>query len=154
MENKELGVAPDSPGAMLRAAREAQGLSQREVAERLFWLPSYIGIIENNDYAALRSPLLARGYIRAYGRMLEIDTQPLLDAFDSAAEEVSESTEARRKPVAALPAQKVGLAIGLCLAILLVLVFVLWWGRSDADVPAEPAPATLNQQHNSAAGEL
>jgi len=49
-----------TPGTLLRTAREAQKLSQREVADRLHLMPGYPAIIERDDYQALRHPAFAR----------------------------------------------------------------------------------------------
>ena len=59
-----------TPGTLLKTAREAQQLSEREVADRLNWMPGYTAIIERDDFQALRRPAFARGYVKAYGTML------------------------------------------------------------------------------------
>ena len=56
-----------TPGSLLKAAREKEGMSQREAADRLNLMPDYVGIIERDDYQALRSPPFARGYVKAMG---------------------------------------------------------------------------------------
>ena len=60
---------------LLRAAREAQGMTEREAADRLNLMPDYVGILERDDYQALRSPPFARGYVKAYGRLLGLMKQ-------------------------------------------------------------------------------
>ena len=59
----------NTPGLLLKAARERQGYSEREAADRLNLMPDYVGIIERDEYQALRSPSFARGYVRAYCRL-------------------------------------------------------------------------------------
>lgn len=154
MENKEQAETQDSPGSLLRSAREEKGLSEREAADRMNWVPSYVGIIENNDYAALRSPALARGYIKAYGRLLGLGEAQLMSAFDSASADVASAASIRRAPLAALPAQKAGLAIVLCLATLILLVFALWWWRAGVADQSQAESSAISQQPNTTAGDL
>ena len=70
-----------TPGTLLKTAREAQELSEREVADRLHLMPGYPAIIERDDYQALRHPAFARGYVKAYGKLVGVDEKRLLDAF-------------------------------------------------------------------------
>jgi len=72
-----------SPGALLKAAREDLDISPREAADRLNWMPGYVAIVENDDYAALRRPSFSRGYVKAFGRLVELDEGKLMDAFDA-----------------------------------------------------------------------
>ena len=72
-----------TPGTMLRVAREAQGMSAREAADRLNLMPDYVSILERDDYQALRSPPFARGYVKAYGRLLGIAEEELLPLFQN-----------------------------------------------------------------------
>ena len=71
-----------TPGTLLQAAREALELSQREVADRLHLMPGYPAIIERDDYKALLHPAFARGYVKAYGKLVGVDETRLLAAFD------------------------------------------------------------------------
>jgi len=123
-----------TPGALLKAAREAQQIPEREAADRLNLMPDYVGIIERDDYDALRSPAFARGYVKAYGKMLGIDEQQLLAAFD----QLRGSEQARRhKRVQTRPLQlqSTGLGVVIGLAVLLLLVVALWWWQGGGSVP-------------------
>ena len=42
----------------------------------------YVPMIERDDYQGLRSPAFARGYVRAYGKLLELDEEELIAAFE------------------------------------------------------------------------
>ena len=65
-------VAPDvqssTPGAKLRAAREAQGLSMQDVATRTRIAQRQLEAIERDDYSALPGIPYAVGFARAYAR--------------------------------------------------------------------------------------
>ncbi|KEQ53157.1 helix-turn-helix domain-containing protein [Sphingobium chlorophenolicum] len=64
---------PDTPGARLRAAREAQGLSIQDVATRTRIAQRQLEAIERDDYAALPGIPYAVGFARAYARAIDVD---------------------------------------------------------------------------------
>lgn len=62
----------------LTAAREAAGLSIADVAHRLRLAPRQVAAIERGEWSALPGVAFARGVLRSYGRVLEVDTEPLV----------------------------------------------------------------------------
>lgn len=64
---------PMAPGAKLRAAREAKGLSLHDVATRTRIAQRQLEAIERDDYAALPGIPYAIGFARAYARAIEVD---------------------------------------------------------------------------------
>lgn len=76
-------VDADSPGRVLRSAREALGLSRREIAEALNLLESTLAAIEDDDTARQPEPVFLRGYVRNYAKLLRLDPQPLMAALNS-----------------------------------------------------------------------
>lgn len=70
------------PGERLVITREAQGLSQKEVAEELNLPLRYIQWIEEGQFEKLPSLVFAKGYIRAYSKMLGVDAQEFVAKFD------------------------------------------------------------------------
>lgn len=129
-----------TPGTLLRAAREKRELSHREVADRLHLMPGYPAIIERDDFKALRHPAFARGYVKAYGKLLGVDEQQLLGAYDRlrAAEAPPPPRKVRTRP---LQLQHTGLGVVVGLALLLLLVLAIWWLRAE---PAAPGTAIRN----------
>jgi len=85
-----------SPGARLRAAREARGLSIEDVAERLRLSAALVLAMEQDRLALLGPPVFARGHLRNYAVLVgapeqeimadcdvEVDSQPsFLPALD------------------------------------------------------------------------
>lgn len=132
-----------TPGTRLRRARLESGMSEREVEDRLNLVPGYVVILERDDYQDLRSPAFARGYVRAYGQLMQLDEQELLAAFDEQRQNWEQ--EKRRIETRSLQLQSTGMAVVTGLAILLLLVFMLWWwfGRGQ-----EPAAEPLSQLAN------
>ncbi len=76
-------VGADSAGRVLRSAREALGLSRREIAEALNLLESTVVAIEDDDRARQPEPVFLRGYVRNYARLLRLDPEPLVAALNS-----------------------------------------------------------------------
>ncbi len=141
MENSEQKGA--SPGEMLRTARAALGISPREMADRLNWMPTHLTAVEEDRFEVLRGTAFARGYLRAYAKQVDIPESVLLAAFEAmqapelpaaggAVEVASESP--LKKP-------EVGIALGLVCAAL--LISGLWWWQSSAP-QKKPAPPLTN----------
>lgn len=122
-----------TPGALLKAAREAKEMSEREAADRLNWMPGYTAIIERDDFQALRRPAFARGYVKAYGKLLGIDENQLIEAFDRLQAGVEVQAQ---KPVSSRPVQlqRTGLGVIVGLVLLLLLVLVIWWWRGEPGI--------------------
>ncbi|WP_287367560.1 helix-turn-helix transcriptional regulator, partial [Thauera sp.] len=59
-----------SPGAVLRAAREARGESVSEVAFALKLNPRQIAALEADNFSALPGMAFVRGFLRNYARYL------------------------------------------------------------------------------------
>lgn len=124
-----------TPGSLLRTARKAQQLDEREMEQRLNWLPGYVTIIERDDYSALRRPAFARGYVLAYGKLLGLEQGMLLEALNDfrAAEQEAAKKIVRTRP---LQLQRTGVGVVVGLAVLLLLVIGLWWLQDGAEEPA------------------
>jgi len=69
------------PGNQLRAERESLGVTVREVADTLNLSITVVQALEADDYERLPGTVFARGYIRAYARLLELDPAPLLERY-------------------------------------------------------------------------
>ena len=62
----------------LIAAREARSWSVADVAAKLGMMPRQIEAIERGDWSTLPGQAFVRGAIRAYGKALQADVEPLL----------------------------------------------------------------------------
>lgn len=69
-------------GAELRHLREQKGLSIKEVADRLKLPARQIEALENGLYEGLPEPVFVRGFLRSYGRFLDMDEQRLSSYLD------------------------------------------------------------------------
>ncbi|WP_323114483.1 RodZ family helix-turn-helix domain-containing protein [Pseudomonas guariconensis] len=71
-----------NPGEVLRQARESREWSQAEVARKLNLTVSSLNNLENGAFDKLPGHTFARGYIRAYAKLMDMDQAPLVEAFD------------------------------------------------------------------------
>ncbi|KAF1025053.1 MAG: Cytoskeleton protein RodZ [Pseudomonas sp.] len=71
-----------NPGETLRLARESNGWSLAEVALKLNLTPTSLGNLEAGAFDKLPGHTFARGYIRAYAKLLGIDQAVLVQEFD------------------------------------------------------------------------
>lgn len=129
-----------TPGSLLRAAREACGMTEREAADRLNLMPHYVALIERDEYQSLRSPAFARGYVRSYGKLLGVEEEPLLQLFDEmfGGHLTARPNRVLRRP---LQLQHTGAGVVVGLAVLALLVAALWWWRGANAQPAFPREA-------------
>jgi cytoskeleton protein RodZ len=66
------------PGQALAAQREALGWSVEQVADQLKLAVRQVIALEAGDYAALPSPAVTRGFVRAYAKLVKVDPAPLV----------------------------------------------------------------------------
>jgi cytoskeleton protein RodZ len=79
----EVAVAPgQNPGELLRQAREKRDWSQAEVARKLNLTVSSLNHVETGAFDKLPGHTFARGYIRAYAKLMDLDQATLVEAFD------------------------------------------------------------------------
>ena len=71
-----------NPGDTLRQARESNGWSLAEVALKLNLTTTSLGNLEAGAFDKLPGHTFARGYIRAYAKLLGIDQTVLVQEFD------------------------------------------------------------------------
>jgi cytoskeleton protein RodZ len=77
------GGIPDGSlgcGSRLRKAREAAGLTEAEVAERLKMPVRVVRSLEAEDWSRLGAPVFVRGQLRSYSRLLGLTTAPMVAA--------------------------------------------------------------------------
>ena len=113
-------------GAMLSAARDAQGLSLSEAAARTHIKESCLEAIEAMNAAALPARPYAIGFVRGYAEFLDLDADKIVDLFKAGAGfEVTKSVEAKRFEVAekATPTESPELSL---LAVVAIIAFILW----------------------------
>jgi len=72
---------PSTLGGRLAVAREAKQLTQQDVSNTLRLSLKQVADLENSDFATLPDPMVTRGFIRNYARLLDLDAEPLLAIY-------------------------------------------------------------------------
>jgi cytoskeleton protein RodZ len=68
-------------GSALREARQDRGLTLQQVSERTKIPVAMLERIEHNDFEHLPGAIFARGYLRAFAASVELEAEPLVDAY-------------------------------------------------------------------------
>jgi cytoskeleton protein RodZ len=89
-------------GHILREAREARGFTLSQAQDKTRINLKYLEALENGEYAALPTPVHARGYLRNYARFLNLDPQPLLERYEASAGRHPASVSPSASPRAAV----------------------------------------------------
>ena len=66
------------PGALLAAQRQAKGWSVEHAASQLKFATRQVIALEGDNYAALPGPVIVRGFVRAYAKLLGLDANALV----------------------------------------------------------------------------
>ncbi|GHC85620.1 helix-turn-helix domain-containing protein [Novosphingobium pokkalii] len=149
---------PDAPasgvGARLRTAREAQGLSLKDIAARTRITARHVEALETGDYDSLPGRPYALGFARSYAKAVGLDEAAIAEAVRA---ELSARTPAPETRVihqfeagdpAKTPSRLVSWLAGLLVVSVLGLGLVFWrsyyWPSADLPAlvgPEEPKPA-------------
>jgi len=92
--------AQRSPGQQLAERRQAAGWSIEQVAAQLKLSPRQIDALESDRLDALPGATVARGFIRTYARLLNLDPAPLLATINAEIRSPIESI-GQQKPLSA-----------------------------------------------------
>lgn len=77
-----LAAVQINPGQTLRMAREAKGMEVADAARSLNMSESMLRNVEAGAFDKLNGHTFARGYVRAYAKLLGLDQEQLVTAFD------------------------------------------------------------------------
>ena len=72
----------ETVGPKLRDARTARGLSLEDVAAITKVPRSTLELLEKDQYATLPAAVFIRGFIRSYAKVVGLDPNPLVRAFE------------------------------------------------------------------------
>jgi cytoskeleton protein RodZ len=144
-------------GALLRAGREAAGLSIAAVAQQLKLAPRQVTALEEGDFAGLPGRTFVRGFVRNYARLLRLDSNVVLNALPEAIAPATldyPSLAPTPRPMGELPAETharpsaARWAIPVALVAVVTVAAVYEIARPPAEQPRssrvdKPAPAAV-----------
>ena len=155
-------VDAQEPGAAFREAREAAGLSIPEVAQRLKLTVRLIEAIEANDRQRFPPAVYLRGFVRNYAKLLDLEAEPLLEAYALEKPAAAHWGEAKpgqthsdflsRLSIAGYPPVLVVSVAGGLVALVLVALVAWLWRAGEAPDPRNAAAATSSIESASVAG--
>jgi cytoskeleton protein RodZ len=137
------GQVPTGVGVELKRAREAAGLSIHDVAYKLKLLPRQIESLEHERFERLPGPTIARGMVRSYARLLELDPESLVERMAPPAEATPDGGQAagpRREPLPDRNRRSTLLYAGFSLVLLTLIGAFLYEWRQEKAVPEIAAP--------------
>lgn len=131
-------------GKMLRQAREEAGLTQEDVVADTRMTLYNVRALENDDFKRLPSDTFTRGYLRIYAKLLKLDVESLVAAYEQTRRDAGLDPEPvdivelnRRKPNSGRPLWYFIASI----VVVLVLLWILsvWFLGNDGDTPVSGA---------------
>jgi len=84
-------------GDILRAEREKRGLTLKDIEQETSIRSIYIEAIENGNYKALPGAVYARGFVRNYAQLLELNADELVQMFKDETQENTAPAESEDK---------------------------------------------------------
>ena len=137
----ESEAAPKNIGAILRHAREAAGYSVADVAERMRLSRHHIENLEAERFELFPVSVFLRGYLISYARLLGIDAEPLLEAYDQRGfgppqlhSQEAASTTTRGSEFTVTITTLIVIAV-------LIVLSALWWREQWTDDAGMPSTA-------------
>src|SRR5690625_566887 len=113
-------------GKMLRQAREEAGLTQEDVVADTRMTLYNVRALENDDFKRLPSDTFTRGYLRIYAKLLKLDVESLVAAYEQPRRDAGLDPEPvdivelnRRKPNSGRP-------LWYFIASIVVVLVLLW----------------------------
>ena len=135
VQTEPVGVNRSQPGETLRKAREGRGMALDDVAVALNLSTTALKNMEAGAFDRLPGHTFARGYIRAYAKLLGMDQELLVREFDqvtgtnalgSSVSSVARIVEPARVSHGLLR------MVSLSVLVILVLAGFLWWQDSTS----------------------
>ncbi|MFM1895604.1 MAG: hypothetical protein RLZZ385_678 [Pseudomonadota bacterium] len=75
-------LATPSAGRVLKAERERRGLSEKDAADALRITMHYLRSVEADRYDKLPGAVFAKGYVRSYAQLLELNVDDIVSLYE------------------------------------------------------------------------
>jgi cytoskeleton protein RodZ len=152
-------------GEELRLAREARGITLRQISDQTRISIRYLEAIESNDYKRLPGGIFNRSFIKAYAKQISFDEKEALEGYLRTAREQGDAADevvtTPYKPHVYTDGGSRSPIVTLLLTILILAILALgvyaalhWYQRRDAArsiTPPQPSTPAATQAINSAA---
>ena len=125
------------PSALLIAARERLGLSQKDVADKLFLTTSFIKYIDDGEFEKISKPVFVKGYLRTYARVVDLSGDDIVALYDAQLQATVPTPAIKGVTDEDVGTESItGLVLQAGIAGLVALLLVIgfiWWLVSDSE---------------------
>ena len=119
------------PSQALVEAREKLGLSQKEVADKLFLTTTVIKQIDQGEFDRLPRQAFIRGYLRSYARVVSLSGDHIVELYEKTSQSSTATAQVRSITEERLGAAYITgpvLLTGVVgLGLLFILIGLIWW---------------------------
>lgn len=133
-----------SPGAMLKARREKLGLSQQDIADKLFLKSKQINDLESDIIDEKSSVTFTKGYVRNYAKQLGMNSHEVIEAFERYHNQTSvpssEKLQSFSKRVAKQTHDDRWMMVTYVILLLIIAGVVMWWYQQPGDEAVSEVP--------------
>lgn len=140
---------PDyGPGHLLKRAREAKNLSQRDVADRLRLRLQIIELLEADEYDTFSTPTFIKGYLRSYAKLLGVDDADIFAAYRKMGVEEPTTTTMQSFSRRVKHQESDNRLMLITYAVIIVVIgLVIWWWQ-DSDLSFTELSTDVQQAVN------
>lgn len=129
-------------GETLRKAREEASYSIAYVTSQTHLRAEIIEALEQERFDQLSGGVFIRGYIRTYSKLLELEAQPLIEAYESAKPVVLPATTTVIQPKKKRRSTGIDPVViwsTAAVATILIGLLISWWTHENAEAPVQLA---------------
>jgi len=143
---EEAGFAQEStvpsPGKMLRERRESLGLTQQQIADKLFLKVTQINALEEDAVDKTTSITFTKGYVRNYAKQLGLNAEHVVAAFEQyhTSVEPPAKLQSFSRRVAKQTHDDRWMMVTYIILLLIIGGIVAWWVQQPSDEAIVEAP--------------
>lgn len=146
-QDESIGVTNEinivvGPGALLKEAREARGLSEQQVADKLNFRLRLLQNIEIDVFDRSLPEAFNRGYLKSYAQLVHVSEAVVLSSYDQLAEAQSQCAgmQSFSKGTEKQAEHKLLMRITYLILVIFITATVVWWLQTPSEQP-EPIDA-------------
>ena len=139
--NNENEQSTASFGELLRHAREEASYSVAYISSQTHLQPEIIEALEQERFDQLPGEVFVRGYIRTYTKLLALEAQPVIEAYERVKPDKPPQTTTVIKPKKrrAIGVDPIVIWSTVTVATILVGLLISWWTHQEAESPVQLA---------------
>ncbi len=124
-------------GTLLKNKRESQGMTQKQVADRLRLRVSVIDDIENNRFESQQVSTFTRGYLRSYAKLVALDENIVLSALEQTVEIAPKADDAEMQSFSRKTKHEKHdsriMALTWIIALVITGISAVWWWQNQQE---------------------